>query len=210
LKSTNSSFSNNTGWIAGGAVAVTERKVVELSGSKFVGNTLLWPELAAGGGFYCFLCESVTVNNSSFLNNWAAYGGGAAILQPTEPSTIVDSLFVNNTALPMVDSPAAPSQAPAVLGTAVVAPPSLPKPSAQLLQNSSLAILGPVGSNTTGDTGFYTGGGGLYVTVTDQITISGSSFILNDAWNGGEALPACLLVAAVQWNGTDRSQSVQA
>lgn len=185
FSSINSNFSNNTAWIAGGAVAVTERKVAEVSGSKFSGNTLLWPELAAGGGFYCFLCESVTVKNTAFFNNRAAYGGGAAVLQPSEPSDIVDTLFFNNTALPTVDTVAPPGQA-ALLDTSVVVPTSLPRLSAQLLQNSSLAILGPIGSNTTGDTGFYTGGGGLYVTVTDQVNISGSSFVENNAWNGGE------------------------
>lgn len=90
----NTTLSNNDAFTAGGAVSVTERKSVTITNSNFSDNTLWWKELAAGGGFYCFLCNSVNISSSHFRRNRAAYGGGAAILQPWQQSLVHNTSFL--------------------------------------------------------------------------------------------------------------------
>lgn len=190
FSSTNSSFTNNIALTAGGAVAVTERKTASITNSTFLHNHLLWPEIAAGGGLYCFLCDRVSINGSHFEYNVASYGGGAAILQASGPSSVVDTTFVHNFALPNVAHEMDLSQrrrsllAAAAQGQQPFAGQAAADPLA--LQHVPADILGPIAGNTTGDSGFYTGGGGLYVSVNSKVDLSGSCFADNVAWNGGK------------------------
>jgi predicted outer membrane repeat protein len=192
-----SSFSSNTAFTAGGAVSVTEGKSVTMINATFVSNTLLWRELAAGGGFYCFLCSSVNIMSSSFARNRAAYGGGAAVLQPWQASVLSNTSFVNNVALPdpLDDMLAAANRRRRALLAAVTTPHHLSGIAAvnpQLVGGQALAaaILGPIAANVTGDSGYYTGGGGLYVSVSSVVRLQGCAFLSNTAYNGGE-LMAC-------------------
>ena len=188
----NTSFNSNEAWTAGGAVSVTERKAVAMSNTRFDNNRLWWRELAAGGGFYCFLCRSVNFTSCSFTRNRAAYGGGAAILQPWQQSVIQNTSFVENVALPDPSS-----DLPANSTTrhrALLAITDLTGFSGSVAVNphrvggvaAAAAILGPLGANVTGDSGYYTGGGGLYVSVSNAVRLQECAFLANSAYNGGE------------------------
>jgi hypothetical protein len=72
---------------------------VAISSTNFTGNELLLPWLAAGGAFYCFKCEQVTVDKAVFSNNSASYGGGAAILYTMQPSSMESTIFFRSNAL---------------------------------------------------------------------------------------------------------------
>lgn len=189
----NTVFSSNEAWTAGGAVAVTERKSVLITESAFSDNRLWWQELAAGGGFYCFLCNTVNISSSSFTRNRAAYGGGAAVLQPWQPSVISNTSFIDNVALPdpsgSLPLPAADKRRRSLLavddpgdfsGSMAVQPQRMAGLAA------AAAILGPLGANVTGDNGYYTGGGGLYVSLSSTMTLQDCAFLSNSAYNGGE------------------------
>lgn len=185
--SVNSSFINNVALTAGGAVAVTERKAVLISDSTFQGNHLWWPQISAGGGLYCYLSGRVVIKGSRFSSNKASYGGGAAILQVSGPSSITDTDFSRNVALPAPLEYNSPTQRRRSLLKAADRqgfaghPASDPK----ALAHVPADILGPNAGNTTADSGFYTGGGGLYVSVAGRVDLNGSCFTDNFAWNGG-------------------------
>jgi len=212
LSVTNSNFSSNEAWTAGGAVAVTERKSVSLVNTLFSDNRLWWKELAAGGGFYCFLCNSVNITSSSFARNRASYGGGAAVLQPWQPSVIVNTSFVDNVALPDPFQelvPAATNRRRVLLSTAngiSFAGSKAVNPQRMGGQAAAAAILGPLGANVTGDSGYYTGGGGLYVSLSSRVTLQQCAFIYNSAYNGGEQLRPGSNRAA-QWDALLQSGS---
>ncbi|WIA16706.1 hypothetical protein OEZ85_013362 [Tetradesmus obliquus] len=74
-----SRFSLNKGLSAGGAVSVTERKVVVITNTTFTRNELVLPWLATGGAVYCFKCTQVNVTGVRFENNSASYGGGGGL-----------------------------------------------------------------------------------------------------------------------------------
>lgn len=182
-------------------MAVTERKSVTLVNTSFSDNQLWWKELAAGGGFYCFLCNSVNITSSSFARNRASYGGGAAVLQPWQPSVIVNTSFVDNVALPDPSQelvPAATNRRRALLSTGS----SMTFAGSKAVnpriggQAAAAAILGPLGANVTGDSGYYTGGGGLYVSLSSRVSLQQCAFIYNSAYNGGEQLRPGLNTAA--------------
>lgn len=197
----NSTLSDNDAFTAGGAVSVTERKSVSISSSSFTDNTLWWKELAAGGGFYCFLCSSVNISSSHFAGNRAAYGGGAAILQPWQQSVIYNTSFLQNTALPdplsnLVAASNRRRRGLLALGTdeegrsvhmhfsgskAVI-------PTRVGGQAAAVAILGPIAANVTGDSGYYTGGGGLYVSLSSGVRLEQCAFLSNSAFNGGKCV----------------------
>jgi predicted outer membrane repeat protein len=113
---------------------------------------------AAGGGFYCSQCSSVIVHMCNFSGNAAAYGGGAAVLQTAMPSEFVNCTFQDNKALP-----------------------------GQSLALKDVAAL-PSAGNTTLDDGAYLGGGGLYLSLSSNVTLKGSAFLNNAGTNGGERL----------------------
>lgn len=187
FSSVNSSFANNTGLIAGGAVAVTQHKTAVITNTSFHGNRLRWPDLAAGGGFYCFLCDRVVIRSSHFNSNIASYGGGAAVLQPSGLASILETLFSNNVALPglYIESEA---QRRRLLGAPVQPSDSTALWSPLQVQHLPADVLGPIAGNTTGDSGYYTGGGGLYVSVNGKVYLNDSGFVDNIAWNGGELI----------------------
>jgi hypothetical protein len=53
-------------------------------------------------------------------------------------------------------------------------------------QAAAVAILGPLAANVTGDSGYYTGGGGLYVSLSGTVRLEECAFLLNTAYNGGK------------------------
>jgi predicted outer membrane repeat protein len=189
-----SRFISNQALTAGGAVSVTERKVVTVINSSFLNNQLFWRELAAGGGLYCFLCTSVNITSSAFSHNRAAYGGGAAVLQPWQPSVLTNTTFSDNVALPDPTTDLgqvanrrlrhllAGSSPYAFSGSKAVNPQRMGG------QAAAVSILGPLGANVTGDSGYYTGGGGLYVSLSSGVNITQCAFLYNTAYNGGEVV----------------------
>lgn len=199
-------------------MAVTERKTLHVAGSNFTNNTLLWRELAAGGGLYCLLCDAVNISGSLFSGNRAAYGGGAALLQPWRASTVSDSTFAANTALPdplgdlphpaqrrrrgraLLDdgaSVATGGGAPQLMLGRLFSGPEAPAPDQLGGAAAAAAILGPIGANVTGDSGTYTGGGGLYLSVAALIELHEVAFADNAAHNGGAS--SGLLIVLSRW-----------
>eukprot|EP00883_Tetradesmus_obliquus_P003960 jgi/Sobl393_1/14275/SZX72377.1 len=182
LNVSSSSFTSNKAISIGGAVAVTERKSASISGSNFTNNELLMRReercLAAGGGFYCLTCKDVAIHASQFLGNKACFGGGAAVLQAGS-SNLVNSSFERNEAS-WTDAPGRVmlQQSKQGLGSG----------SKSQKQQEALDILGALDANTTADNGFYTGGGGLYLSVAGPAKVSGSAFKNNKAYNGGGLL----------------------
>jgi hypothetical protein len=174
-----SSFTSNRAISIGGAVAVTERKSASISNSNFTKNELLLRHeercLAAGGGFYCLLCNAVAIRASQFLGNKACYGGGAAVLQAGR-SNSVNSVFEGNEAAPIdARGRVMLQQSKQWLGSG-----------SKSQKQQALDILGALDANTTADSGFYTGGGGLYLSVAGPANVSGSTFKNNKAYNGGK------------------------
>jgi predicted outer membrane repeat protein len=175
---TRSSFKNNKGLTAGGAISVTERKVVAISSTAFESNELVLPWLATGGALYCFNCAKVDVANTTFTNNSASYGGGAAVLFPLLPSRIANSVFQHNKALPnnerarnLFAKEADASDATGWL---------------QTQQNQQLR-LGPSSTNPLiADAGYYSGGAGLYLATSSWFDVLGCGFMQNHASSGGE------------------------
>jgi predicted outer membrane repeat protein len=174
-----SAFTSNRAISIGGAIAVTERKSASINSSNFTNNELLLRHqdrcLAAGGGFYCLMCNAVAIQDSQFLGNKACYGGGAAVLQ-AEKSNLVNSLYERNEAAPLdARGRVMLQQSKRWFGKG---------PNSQ--KQEALDILGALDANTTADSGFYTGGGGLYLSVAGPANVSGSVFRNNNAYNGGE------------------------
>lgn len=192
-------FNSNTALTAGGAVAVTERKAVTITNTTFANNTLWWKELAAGGGLYCFLCTSVNITSSNFTANRAAYGGGAAVLQPWQDSLIFNTSFIDNVALPdpsssLLDGGDQTADRRRRSRSLLLAAPYSQMSGSRAVnparmggQAAAVAILGPLAANVTGDNGLYTGGGGLYVSLSSGTsTIRQCAFVRNSAYNGGK------------------------
>lgn len=192
----NSTISSNTALTAGGGVSVTERKSVTVTRSTLAGNTLVWQELAAGGGLYCFLCERVNITSSTFDGNRAAYGGGAAILQPWQASVVTNTSFTHNVALPdplsELGTAADRRRRRSLLVESTVPLTGTFSGSRAVIptrvggQTAAVAILGPLAANVTGDSGYYTGGGGLYVSLSSSVRLEQCAFLSNTAFNGGE------------------------
>ena len=113
---------------------------------------------SAGGAFYCARCSQVILQACNFSSNNAAYGGGGALLQTTTPSEVFNCTFTGNKAVPSSVPP---------MG-AVAALPSI--------------------GNATLDDAAYLGGGGLYLSLSNNITIKGSTFSSNEGASGGEKL----------------------
>ena len=188
----NTTFNSNEAWTAGGAVSVTGQKAVIMSNTHFNNNRLWWRELAAGGGFYCLMCSSVNVSSCSFTQNRAAYGGGAAILQPWQESAIQNTSFVKNVAMPdpssnLVAEPNSRRRAMLAMANPASFLGSMGG-NAQRVGGGAqaIAILGSQGANVTGDDGFYTGGGGLYLSVSSAVRLHECVFLSNAAYNGGK------------------------
>jgi hypothetical protein len=173
-------FTSNKAISIGGAVAVTERKSANISSSNFTNNELLLRGqercLAAGGGFYCLMCDYVAIRASQFIGNKACYGGGAAVLQAGASAT-VGSVFEGNEAAPMSSNRRVTLQQ---------SKQQIASRSNKSQRQEALDILGALDANTTADSGFYTGGGGLYLSVAGPANVSGSVFQNNKAYNGGE------------------------
>jgi hypothetical protein len=180
LKINSCSFSANKAISIGGAVAVTERKSANISSSNFTNNQLLLRGqercLAAGGGFYCLMCDSVAIQASQFVGNQACYGGGAAVLQ-AGASTTVGSIFEGNVAAPFESNRRVTLQLTKQQNSSG---------SNRSQRQEALDILGALDANTTADSGFYTGGGGLYLSVAGPANVSGTVFRNNKAYNGGK------------------------
>jgi hypothetical protein len=185
---TDSTFRSNIAFTAGGALAVSEGKAVSIANSTFSNNILLWRDLAAGGGFYCFLCNSVNITSSCFDGNRAVYGGGVALLQPWQPSVITNTLFVQNVALSMpLDNTASNRQGVSFPDGHGLFSGRM----AAILQQvggqaEAMDILGPIAANVTGDSGYYIGGGGLYVSLSSGVRLERCVFLTNSAHIGGE------------------------
>jgi hypothetical protein len=174
------SFTSNKAISIGGAVAVTERKSANISSSNFTHNQLLLRGqercLAAGGGFYCLMCNSVAIQASQFIGNQACYGGGAAVLQ-AGASNIFGSIFEGNEAAPFDTNRRVTLQ---------LSKQQTGRGSNRSQRQEVLDILGALDANTTADSGFYTGGGGLYLSVAGPANVSGTVFRNNKAYNGGK------------------------
>lgn len=206
LNVSSSSFTSNKAISIGGAVAVTERKSASISSSNFTNNELLMRReercLAAGGGFYCLTCKDVAIRASQFLGNKACFGGGAAVLQAGN-SNFVDSSFESNEAS-WTDAPGRVmlQQSKQGLGSG----------SKSQKQQEALDILGALDANTTADNGFYTGGGGLYLSVAGPANVSGSTFKNNKAYNGGKlcfvpaACISCQRLCCLAGQNTEKEQ----
>jgi hypothetical protein len=193
LSVSRSTFASNIAFTAGGALAVTERKSVNITNSTFSNNLLFWSDLAAGGGFYCLLCNAVNITSSRFDGNRAAYGGGVALLQPWQASVIFNTSFVRNAALQ--DPWGSAGQASnrrrvllAVEGHSLFSGSLAAVPQGARSQAAAVEILGPIAANVTGDSGQYTGGGGLYVSLSNGVRLEQCVFLGNSAFNGGERL----------------------
>eukprot|EP00775_Hariotina_reticulata_P009586 gene9586-9749_t len=203
---------SNTAWMAGGAVAVVGEKIVELVNTRFVGNKLLWSRTAAGGGFYCLWCHRVRIANSSFEQNQAAYGGGAALTLRDWPSTIEDSLFAGNTASSGAVQLLGQQQQPdePLLDNDQTEITAFEQNSHGMqpgVQGCSIQAAGLSADNTTGDLTTYAGGGGIYITTAAaQVAISGSGFLNNTAPNGGSVLTEETAEACLQNNTNAVSQ----
>jgi hypothetical protein len=187
-----SSFTANKAISIGGAVAVTERKSANISSSNFTENELLLRGqercLAAGGGFYCLMCYNVAIQASLFTGNKACYGGGAAVLQ-AGASITVESIFEGNEAAPLdTRGRVMLQQSKQRLGSG----------SNRSQRQEALDILGSLDANTTADSGFYTGGGGLYLSVAGPANVSASIFKNNKAYNGGEVWSMTVLIWALR------------
>ena len=85
----NTIFRNNTGQL--GIFKVSKRTTVK--GSKFIDNT---NKLGYGGAISDF--DSLTVTNSTFINNKADKEAGAIYVGYNRVATITQSIFINNTA----------------------------------------------------------------------------------------------------------------
>lgn len=180
-----STFRSNAAFTAGGALAVTERKAVSIANSTFSNNTLLWKDIAAGGGFYCFLCNSVNITSSRFDGNRAVYGGGVALLQPWQPSLIYNTSFRQNKALPTFWDNSNKLELSFPGGHGLFS-----SSMAAILQKvggqaEAMDILGPIAANVTGDSGYYAGGGGLYVSLSSGVRLEECVFMTNTAHIGG-------------------------
>jgi hypothetical protein len=96
----NSTFSSNTADRNGGAIHIARAQLlVERAqvSRNAVNITVQTPVTSAsGGGLYCDECVA-TIRGSSFVNNSAALGGGAAVLR-AENANITSSIFEANTA----------------------------------------------------------------------------------------------------------------
>jgi hypothetical protein len=181
----NSALNNNEALLTGGAISVQGRKSVYVLNSTFTGNRLLW-QGAAGGGFYCRSCSSVNITSCMFSGNQAAFGGGAALMQSIQGSAVYNTSFIGNVASRQAK---ASSERRHLLASAPVQ-----QSTGDSVSNLGLSIpvADAVGSiNVTGDDAYYSGGGGLYVSVSGTTTLQQSVFLSNSATFGGEGcIPA--------------------
>lgn len=148
------------------------------------------PWLATGGAVYCFKCTQVNVTGVRFENNSASYGGGAALPLPNEPSHISSSVFQHNKALPNNER-ARELQAKAADGSETVG-------WLQAQQDQQLRLGSSSVNPLLADTGYYSGGGGLYISTATWFNITGCGFWQNNASSGGKrthcAWNICLLL----------------
>ena len=91
----NSSFSDNRG-VHGAAVHALRSLNLRIIGCTFTNNVGV-TEYSNGGALVTFTCATVSIHNSSFVNNRAAYGG-AISAQSGNTYLITDSTFTSNTA----------------------------------------------------------------------------------------------------------------
>ncbi|GBF89398.1 hypothetical protein Rsub_01970 [Raphidocelis subcapitata] len=154
---------------------------------------------AAGGGFCCYRCGALRLANCSFVGNFASgFGGGAALLRPGAEAELEGCTFERNSAarpppaarrrrlLAALSSAAAPAAAAPAGACGAGAGAGAP-------ECAGAGPGGPLGgwaagidpANTTGDDGRYPGGGGLYVSLSGPVSLSGCRFDGNTAASGG-------------------------
>lgn len=179
-------FSNNTAWLTGGAISVTDRKHVTMFNCTLLHNVLTLHRHAVGGGFYCFMCSSINITTCMFASNMAAYGGGAAIIKPWRLTVIYNTSFIANIATPnMSDGRVMASHQRHLLGARAPIATVLAGESTDSGQFDATAILGPVAANVIGDDGHYTGGGGMYLSLRNVSILQDCAFLSNLAAAGG-------------------------
>ena len=92
--SNNSTFTNNTSKLHGGAIWA--RGVINISDSTFTGNTA---DITDGAGGAVCLYETATITNSTFKQNSANYGGGLYTSGAGGSTTITGCTIESNTSV---------------------------------------------------------------------------------------------------------------
>jgi hypothetical protein len=200
----NTRFRLNEAASQGGGLLVGQGAGLLVTNTSFVNNTARAVE-GAGGGLCCMRCRAPQLRGCRFRVNAAAYGGGAALLQPSGASQVVDCRFFKNTAL-VVNPRTTPAGMPVSDESSMGGLRSLDTmywPMSWRRVGSKAPAKLPLATNATFDSGAYSGGGGLYVSPQAAFNLSGSTFEDNSGLNGGElgnCLPAgcspdsCVLV----------------
>jgi hypothetical protein len=111
------------------------------------------------------------------LTTLQAIGGGAAVLYPNKPSSIVNTMFLRNAA-----------HLNAEVVQTLLAQNVVSSEVAGWLQEQQRGVrLGDTTTNPLlGDAGYYSGGAGLYLAVTQQFILTGCGFAHNNGSSGGE------------------------
>jgi hypothetical protein len=199
-------FAANAAVVAGGALLAGEGSDVALRNVSFVDNSVARPgpegsaavrDMAVGGGFCCYRCNSTVVADCLFRGNHAGtYGGGAALLQAHGAAALEHTSFEANTA---ARAPAAVVrrrlQAAGSYSMHQAHPPTAAcagagaecgNPNAGYKLGAWATTVDV--ANTTTDDGRYSGGGGLYLSVLGPVSMEGCRFSENHAESGGGAL----------------------
>jgi hypothetical protein len=171
----------------GGGLLVGQGVGLLVTNTSFSNNTARAAQ-GAGGGLCCMRCRNPVLQGCRFRGNAAAFGGGAALLQPTGTSQVVNCRFSANSALvaaPSTTAAGMPSSDESSMGGLRSLDAQYWPMSWRRVGSRAPAKL-PLATNATFDSGAYSGGGGLYVSPQAAFNLSGSTFVNNSGLNGGE------------------------